>query len=519
MTIVDVPSRTTLPPLHRRASRGRSWVRYLPLGLLILVGAGLRGTAMWMSRPAALVWVDSIRFARIDPTGIFDDFWMPAGYAAFLRLIHSMSANLEVTVGVQHLLGIASGVLAYLIVRRLGGPVWLGLLPAAAVLLSGDQIYLEHILMAESLLIFFLLAALYTVVRALDVTSKMSFVFAGCLTASCGLIRSPALALIPIVFVWLVFSLPGEGRKRLAGATVFLLSALLLVTGYIVLAISMGRYSGIADMDGWNLYPRVAPFADCRDFTPPPGTRALCPSSSQSKRPGPDYYVWDLGSRSRENFALSPGGAKPLEAFARQAILHQPLDYLRAVGVDLARYVDPALDGARPYGGEDSTMVSFSDSQPALERSLDRALSSHYSDTERYTSSSIWFLRDYQRLVRVSGWTLLGALCLAVIGLVLGNHRTRCYTALFLLCALALFVIPVMTFTYDYRYGMPPTPLLVIAATCGIRAITDTVFVRGRHSKKANRVLGTELPDDTSDSVAVTGSDPRPAIGEPARSG
>ena len=55
-------------------------------------------------------------------------------------------------------------------------------------------------------------------------------------------------------------------------------------------------YWGLTAGHGWALYGRAAPFADCRAFTPPAGTRRLCESNDARVRFGPQYYFWNSSS-------------------------------------------------------------------------------------------------------------------------------------------------------------------------------------------------------------------------------
>ena len=73
-----------------------------------------------------------------------------AGYPIFLRIIHVFSGDLSVTILVQHILGIATGVLLYKAVRRTGAPPYLGLLPAAIVFFGGTGLFLEHTLLDDA---------------------------------------------------------------------------------------------------------------------------------------------------------------------------------------------------------------------------------------------------------------------------------------------------------------------------------------------------------------------------------
>jgi len=100
---------------------------------------------------------------------------------------------------------------------------------------------------------------------------------------------------------------------------------------------------GLTDISGWNLYSRVAPFADCGKFTPPEGTAILCQERPPSKRPGPFGYVWDLESVPRKRFELGPKTGRKLGEFAKRAIIHQPWDYASSVLIDLVRFMNPLL--------------------------------------------------------------------------------------------------------------------------------------------------------------------------------
>jgi hypothetical protein len=278
-----------------------------------------------------------------------------------------------------------------------------------------------------------------------------------------------------------------------------------VVVAYIGLATHVGRYAGLGDMTGWDLYPRVAPFADCTRFQPPPRTEALCQySTPPSRRPAPYYYVWDAQSVSRRTVPVSPQGSRELEAFAIAAIRHQPLDYLKAVGTDLVRFADYGFDGSRPYGGAPRAIVSFSLQQPSLEQQLARIYAAKYTDTQPHIRRGIGWLRRYDDLARVRGWMLPILLALAVTGVALGAGPMRQGALLFGMSSLVLFVVPVATLTYDYRYGVPPTTLLVVAGILGFGALWSRVrggeaeapgagrFRFGRSHKSAERFLPTE---------------------------
>ena len=99
---------------------------------------------------------------------------------------------------------------------------------------------------------------------------------------------------------------------------------------------------GVAPSSGWHLYHRVAPFADCDRFTPPEGTEALCETKPPEERLGGDYYLFDPTSPAIREFGVLGEEDAKVGAFARQVVLHQPLDYAKAVGRDVLAYYVPS---------------------------------------------------------------------------------------------------------------------------------------------------------------------------------
>ena len=219
-------------------------------------------------------------------------------------------------------------------------------------------------------------------------------------------------------------------------------------------------------MSGWNVYCRVAPFADCSKFTPPAGTEVLCEETPPAKRPGPFGYVWDLESVPRKVFPLGPETGKRLEQFAYETIRSQPSDYLRSVGVDLTRYIRPSIGGSRVFSGQPREIISFGWRDPAVEKMVVDAMSWNYEGvTVRVRAQK--FLGAYQSVARVGGVALLALLGLATAGVWRATAGIRAATCLFGFSALGLYTLPVLTISYDFRYGIPPSTFLVVAGVLG----------------------------------------------------
>src|SRR5438874_2082842 len=141
---------------------------------------------------------DALRYARINPLtgahlGLFSDISAPGGYPIFLRVVREIWSALAFTIGIQHCLGVATGLLLYAALRRMGAP------------------------------------------------------------------RGFALALI---------------------------------FAYIAIANIAGRTDGYSDLEGFQLYGRVAQFADCKKFKPPGRTRLLCQTTPPAQRAGPTSQLF-----------------------------------------------------------------------------------------------------------------------------------------------------------------------------------------------------------------------------------
>jgi hypothetical protein len=444
---------------------------YRPFLVLLGLGIAVRIALSAMYFPAVMESFDSARFARAGPTGAFDDYWIPAAYPAFLAVLRLVTDQLWVTIAVQHLIGLGVGALLFLTARRLGASPALACIPAAVVFLSGDHLYLEHIIMADYLLIATTAAALAVAVRGLvPKPDHRWLVAAGALAGLAMLSRSVGVVVIAVVALCAATWAGDAWRPRSTGLLSVLGGAAVILGLYVgSYHIADGRYLGLTDMRGWNLYGRVAPFADCSEFTPPSGTRALCDERPPDQRPGPFGYIWDENSISRRAFPVGPETGEKLANFAREAIWAQPVDYGRAVLIDLARYVEPTVGPLRGYSGQSSDHVSFGFRDAAVERIVVEGLSRKYSGTDVHVSR-IGALESYQKLFRVDR-LLLGFFLVATFGgFWVARGTLRLGVVMFGLTGLGLYVLPVVTISYDFRYGIPPATFVAVSGALGVAA-------------------------------------------------
>jgi hypothetical protein len=110
--------------------------------------------------PDTTIYIEDAR------TGIFNNPLRVGGYSEFLRLMHGIRPHLSFAILMQHMLGLASGLLLFGAVWRAGFPRSLGLVPAAVVILGGSELFVEHAPLTEALFIFLVDLSLYAIVRA-----------------------------------------------------------------------------------------------------------------------------------------------------------------------------------------------------------------------------------------------------------------------------------------------------------------------------------------------------------------
>ena len=484
------PGRLTLA----RVARLRPHAGLIALGALVAAGVALRVFLMLEYRPAVLSNADSARFLHFAHRGdgLFQDHFGPSGYAAFLKVTRAIWDQLEATIALQHLLGIATALLLYAALRRLDAPRWAALIPAAVVLLSGDQVYLEHTLLSEPPFMPLVAGGLYAAVRGLGEGAGARgpdgggtgrrpawLALAGSLLAGAALFRNVGLVLGPLVALWAVGAVSGPLRGRLiAGAWVALPVALVLGAYALAATLAGGdRTSGISDVSGWNAYGRSAPFADCTRFTPPPGTRRLCERTPKDRRPGSLFYLWFDGSPARAAYGHPPIGNDTLGTFGRRAILAQPLDYVSIVAEELPRFVDPTADHRRFTGGGRFSIVRR---DPRVERNVTFAVERDYDAAALHVGDGVKRIDEWQDTQRVNNWLPLAFVVLAAAGLVAAPARTRRGVALFALAGGAMTVLPAATLTLIARYTVPPTPFVAAAAALGAWGIVERVRGRSR---------------------------------------
>jgi hypothetical protein len=456
-------------------------LRGAPLGLVVVIGGGLvlRLLAMIGYRPAYAEYGDTPAYVA---TALTDGYVSmvpirPIGYPAFLDTLHLVSGSMALVAGAQHLLGLVTAVLVYLILRRLAGSVALAVVGAAAVALVPDFVFFEHAVLSESLFLLLVVAAMYAAVAGIDQrfsgSSAKSWVI--CFSAAGGLLALATMVRVvgePLVVVFAVcaFAITGSWRERLLSAGAVVLPAAALILIYAAAMSASGGYFGLADGEGWAVYSRMAPVADCNEFEPPSGTAQLCEDYPPELRAGPDFYAWHPASPARAAFIGPPHNDELVGAFGRAALRNQPLDYAAMVATDLWRYVDFDAGPDRPMGTNGSPIsdYEFSGTAHALEEG---PVTTYYGSRNVVVTGIGRVLGDIQGVVRIHGVLMLVLLIVASAGFIVAHGKERYGILLLGMTALAMLVVPVVTSIYNSRWAIPAEPPLVCAGLIAANAL------------------------------------------------
>lgn len=443
----------------------------------------LASEAAWPSLP---VLGDSWPYSYYAEYDVLGNPQHPPGYSMFLASIGFVTRSVGAFVVLQHLMGIASALILFAAVRRLCGSPWPGVVAAAVILLGADQLYLEGLIMSETLFTLLLAGLLYATARALEEPQRWWPwpVIAGVLIALVGIARTAGLFLIPVLLLALLLARPRPWLPRWRPLVAFLGVACVLLLGYGAANAIDGHRFGITPSPGWHLYARVAPFADCTQFTPPPGTRRLCETSAAEDRFGPDWYLYDPGSPALRKIGFFGTDDDKLNAFGWQAVLHQPRAYIESVWPDIRAYFFPGSYGAWRSGrgtdidGQLSWALAGTtpdktqaDTQKGMETFF-----SPFSVHRRYRVLNFFY--DYQRIVRFGGTLLTIATLLILIGLFVGPRRSRIAVLVLGIGGLAIIVLPPFSANYIGRYMVPPAGPLAAAAV--ISAMSIALWLRNK---------------------------------------
>jgi len=451
------------------------------LAVVLIAGFVLRVLFMFAWRPAFMGFSDSPAYLQMASGNLWGDPLHPVGYPLFLRDLHALVPTAWFAVAIQHLFGLISAMLIWLTVRRAGAPRLAALLPAAVIALNGGEMFLEHGILTESLFILLASICLYCASRAASPPNARWAAAAGLALVFAHTVRVVALPLFPVLVLWLALGSGGAWRERLRAAAAALACIVIALGAYVLV---QDRNTGVVSLTtptaGWDLYGRVAPFADCTKFTPPPGTRALCEKTPPAQRTNTVFQYLYQPDRSlalqyftRGNGAQSatPAQDAKVAAFTRAVIENQPLDYARSVLEGMIAYVTPVnLEFANrnelgPGYDQFYHQILFT---PQVERyALKNALGWYGVHSYSQNRSLLRFLLGYETHSRVTGVLMALLMVLSLFAPFAPRGQPRRVGTLLFFFAWVSLVTPVATVWWDSRYAIPPLGPLAAASALG----------------------------------------------------
>jgi len=459
-------------------------VRHWPFLVVLTVGAGIRLASEVAYHPA-LFYPDSWEYLGMALQKPFVGFEVdrPSGYPFFVYLLTLDNRTLILLTGAQHLAGLVTAVMVYMIGLRLRLGRWISALVAALVALDGAWIALEQHIMTEPLFSLCIVGAVLAVID--KPSSRWRWALSGGLLATASLMRTGGVFLVP---AWLAFALLRRvgWRAALAGG----LALVVPLLAYCSLHAADGRGFGFTQSGGWFLYARVAPIARCTTSWPStPELRSVCPTAKeQAEGWVPGDYLWDASSPANRVFTSMYIGdvahkSAVLETFAHQALLRRPGPYLAMIWDDLVAVFNPS-------GGGWESSISFP--APGQTDWVDPVVKAEYQKHyNRRVDAPQSELRAYESVMHTPRWPLgvLTAAGLLSLGLAAISRRWRARampaeTLLLVGMGFLLLLGTIATSDMDMRYVLPCVPFLALG---GAKALATGISCTRRRVSRSQR--------------------------------
>lgn len=477
--------------------------RHWPLLALLVAGAAVRVLA-FVAYPPAVFFGDSWGYVVSAFSGhpVALSNIRPSGYPGLMWLLTLPDRHVAQVVAVQHVAGLLTGALIYVVLARARVSRLIAAVAAALVLLDGYAIALEQHLMPEA---FFtptlLLAALLLAWRGLeggegDRVRTGAAAGAGLLLAAAVIQRTAGLFAIPPFLVYVLWA--RVDRRPLVAFVVAL--ALPLLAYASAEKARFGTF-GLTQTSGWILYGRVAGFADCTGAGVPPAARPLCETAA-ARRSHPRAVTWYVFSPLSPAGRLFGGYGRTVAAqvhsnavlgqFAHRIVVHQPLDYAGTVAADVVRYFTP---GAAAFEDEQSAtaLPKEAGAEPVIEEVRSRFLPAVHPRVRPPAA----VVRGYARAFHLPR-ILLGVLALASLAGLAARVPARREVLLLSGSGVALVVGAAATAGFGLRYLLPAVPLLALGGTLAARDLWARLSSPTAAERSGYTAAGRSSPPGTS---------------------
>ncbi|MDT5027872.1 MAG: hypothetical protein QOE61_4298 [Micromonosporaceae bacterium] len=447
--------------------------QHLGITILVGIGAALRIAVMIGYQPALWFGGDSgvyIRQSKLLVPPI--DPFRPTGYTLFLKILWPTHTLFSV-VALQHLMGLAVVVAAYIFLQRRGLPRWLSCLAVVPLLFDALQVSLEQFILVETLFTTVLVAS-FLVLLWHRVPTTLVCIISGALFFGAWFIKPLALPLFPILVVYLL--LRRVGWRRITGFSVAFLIP------YVIVQVLVSGHTSVYGSNSSAIYGRAASIADCDRLTLTAAERKLCPGPGQ-RNMRPDWYIWATdapGAKYRGASSAYPA----MRGFAIAVFTTQPGDYFRQVGKELAAHFVPGIDLGWSYGclreRGGSLPATARDTRPIGQQCHPQLASANFDDRSNPSATNppatplTVALHGYSVAVRTSPVVVSLATLLTLLAFFI-RRRGQWWLArdagMLMVSGLALIVLPVLVGMYEARYALPALPLVCIAGALSVQQL------------------------------------------------
>ena len=387
-------------------------------------------------------------------------------YSFFLRALEPLHSFTLVAI-VQHLMGLATAVMVYVLLRRARLPKWGATLATLPVLLDAYVIQLEHMLMSETVFAF-AIAVSVTLVMWRKRPGTWAMLAAGLLLGYAVIVRTVALPLVAILVIFL--AVRRAGWRPVVAAAV---GGILPVALYAVWFHSRTGQYELTRSDGFYLWGRVSTFAECANIDPPASEKVLCLSTPVRDRQPPGSLIWqsDAPPRRLPGGSVTSANNTLMRDFAFRAIVAQPGAYL----LSIAHGVGLAVGWQRlPYPNSATTgQYKFSQHPQALPvgrvfqtgGTAGQDMRAYGGTTaSRVVQPYARVIRAYQRRVFTPGPLFGLALLAGLCGVIRFWRRLGGDVVFPWVTAATLLLAPIATADFSYRYVIPVMPFTFLAA-------------------------------------------------------
>jgi len=477
------------PPRRRRRRRrrveklARLARHHSAFLVLIALGGLLRALFMLSYKPAFWYFGDSgVYISMAEAKDLVASPTRALGYVVALKILEPTHTFMAVIL-LQHLAGLVLAATMYAFLQHRGAPRWLSCLAMVPVLFDSLFLTVEHYLLPDMILTFFIGMAVIAVLWRKKPNWLMTG-FAGFFLAGAWFTKPTALPVVVLVGLLLIVRWVGW-RALVAYAVAFLIPYLLVMNWIGDRQSVYGSQTGIA------LYGRAAMIADCSRIELTFDEQTLCPTRHFDRA---DAYFW-TSPPTRRYIAYTPEGAKLYTDFSVAVIRQQPGDYLRSVGKESLAHFVPGfrlgpdndclrLRWAPPREFRDTQTVP-NRCYPAQARGDYQRWAAEPANGPEATAVTR-ALHSYGQYVRFIPTTLSISLLLVIATLIAGVRifrwrlpgpivpgRIRLDVVVLLFAGVGLTILTVALGMYEARYAMPALPLASLGAALAIYGLTS----------------------------------------------